>query len=117
MSDAPFGAAMTKLRIVAHRFGAGDRNWPLNDLQITDVRVVRVALGVGHNPGEGNRRASRIGGVSDLPPTIADSPLRNSSLGCVEEGPRTQHDGGVRLERELRPVELRYQRGPLCGVA
>ena len=47
----------------------GDRKWSLNDGQIPNFRVVRVALGTGYNRVEGNRRASRVS-VSDLPPEI-----------------------------------------------
>jgi hypothetical protein len=52
----------------------GDRKRPLNDGQTPNVRVVRVHVGTGYNRGEGNRRASRSGRVSDLshpkPPTL-----------------------------------------------
>ena len=47
--------------------GTGDRKWSLNDGQIPNSRVGHVALGMGYNRIEGNRRASRNGLVSDLP--------------------------------------------------
>jgi hypothetical protein len=37
----------------------GDRKWPLNEGQIPNFRVVRVAPGAAYTQGEGNRRASR----------------------------------------------------------
>ena len=46
----------------------GDRKRPLNDGQIPNFRVVRVHVIAGYNRVEGNRRASRTGLVSDLPP-------------------------------------------------
>ena len=56
-----------KLRIVTPiRFWDWrDRKWPLNDGQIPKLSGVRVALSTGYN-----RRASRNGIVSDLPPEI-----------------------------------------------
>jgi hypothetical protein len=44
---------MHKLRIVMIGFGAGLA--PLNEGKRPTNRVVRVALGTGYNPGEGNR--------------------------------------------------------------
>ena len=44
------------------------QKWPLNDGQIPNPDVVRVAPGTGHHSGEGNRQASRNNPVSDLPP-------------------------------------------------
>jgi hypothetical protein len=48
----------------------GDRKWPLDDGQPSDSRGVRVHASTGYNRVEGNRRASRNGLVSDLPPEI-----------------------------------------------
>jgi hypothetical protein len=45
-----------------------DRKGSLDDGLIPNVRGVRVALGTGYDHVEGNRQASRIGLVSDLPP-------------------------------------------------
>ena len=53
--------------------GAAAENGPLNEAQRPTVRGVRVALGTGHDPREGNRWASRNGRVSS-------SPTRNQSL-------------------------------------
>ena len=50
--------------------GFGERKWSLDEGQIANVRVVRAALGTGYDRVEGNRRASRNGLVSDLPPEI-----------------------------------------------
>jgi hypothetical protein len=58
----------------------------LNDRRIPNpngVRVVpdqilsRTGAGTGYNPVEANRRASRNGRVSDLPPEIPNAPIRN----------------------------------------
>ena len=58
-------AAMTsqKLRIEHVRVWHG-----ATENEIPNFRGVRVALGAGYNRVEGNRRASRNGRVSDLPP-------------------------------------------------
>jgi hypothetical protein len=55
----------------------GDREWSLNDGQIPNPNVVRVALGTGYNRVEGNRRASRNGRASDLPPETPNVTIRN----------------------------------------
>jgi hypothetical protein len=44
---------------------------------IPNVHGVRVHVGTGYNRVEGNRRASRNGRVSDLPPEIATVTIRN----------------------------------------
>jgi hypothetical protein len=64
--------AMQKLRIERFRVGTG-RQWSLNDGRTPNVRGLRVARGTGYNRVEGNRRASRNGLVSDLPPEILTS--------------------------------------------
>jgi hypothetical protein len=43
-------------------------NWSLNNGQIPNPSVVRVAYGTGYHRGEGNRRASGNGPVSEPPP-------------------------------------------------
>jgi hypothetical protein len=53
-----------------------DRKWPLNEGQSPSVRGVRVAPGTGYTRVEGNRRASRNGHVSDIPP---ENPFRYDS--------------------------------------
>jgi hypothetical protein len=54
----PVSPRLQRMRIWRH----GDRKWnPLNDGQIPNLRVVRVALGTGSNPRRANRRASRSG--------------------------------------------------------
>jgi hypothetical protein len=45
-----------------------DREWPLNDGQIPNPNVARVAPGTGYHRVEGNRRASR-NGPRERPPT------------------------------------------------
>jgi hypothetical protein len=67
----PYGA-MNKVANRSGRVGHGaDRNGPLNEGQISqNCRGVRVSLGAGFDRVEGNRRASRDGPVSDLPPEI-----------------------------------------------
>jgi hypothetical protein len=61
----------------------------LNDGRITNPNVVRVArsaaTGTGYHRVEGNRRASRNGPVSDLPPEIP--PLRFATF-CTAVPPR-----------------------------
>jgi hypothetical protein len=59
---------MQNLRIATVGFVHGDRKWSLNDRQIPKNRGVRVHVSKGYNHVEGNRRASRNGRVSDLPP-------------------------------------------------
>jgi hypothetical protein len=57
----------------------GDRKWSLNDGQIPNTRVVRVALGTGYDRVQRNRRASRNVRVSDLPPEIPTVTVRCSA--------------------------------------
>jgi hypothetical protein len=56
----------------------------LNDGQIPNPNAVRVASGTGYHRVEGNRRASRNGPVSDLPPEIPTVTIRNFFIGHVE---------------------------------
>jgi hypothetical protein len=63
----PSGGVQLCKRCESLRFGTG-RQKPLNEGQIPNLRGVRVALGTGYDPGEGNRRAARNGLVSHLPP-------------------------------------------------
>jgi hypothetical protein len=60
----------TKSRIVSLRFGTArrDRECSLNDGQVPNRNAVRVAFSTWYHRVEGNRRASRNGPVSDLPP-------------------------------------------------
>jgi hypothetical protein len=55
----------------------GDSEWSLNDGHIPNPNVVGVALGTGYHRVEGNRRASRNGPVSDLPPESPHVTIRN----------------------------------------
>ena len=64
----------------------GDRNCSLNDVQMPNFRVVRVALGTRYNPVEGKRRASRNGPVGDLPPEIPNVAIRTFSIARVLVG-------------------------------
>jgi hypothetical protein len=57
-----------------------DRKWFLNDGQIPNPNVVRVAPGTGYHRVEGNRWASRNGRVSDPPPETLTGTIRNFSL-------------------------------------
>ena len=61
-------SAMQKLRIVMLGLARRDRKRSLNDGQTPNPNAVRVAPGTGYHRVEGNRRASRSGLVSDLPP-------------------------------------------------
>jgi hypothetical protein len=67
---------MKKLRIVTLRFGTARQKLLLEDKQISNFRVVCVALGTGYTRVEGNRRASRNGRVRDLPPETANATIR-----------------------------------------
>jgi hypothetical protein len=71
--------ATQQLRIVACKgLARGDRKWSLNDGRIPNVCGVRVHVSAGYTRVEGNRRASRNGRVSDLPPetpNVYDSQL------------------------------------------
>jgi hypothetical protein len=49
----------------------------LNDEHIPTPNGVRVASGTGYHRLEGNRRASRNGRVSDLPPDTPKVTIRN----------------------------------------
>ena len=59
-------AAVDKLRIGRLGFGTARQKMALNEGQISRFRGVRVALGTGYHRVEGNRRASRNGGVSSI---------------------------------------------------
>jgi hypothetical protein len=66
-----------------------DSEWCLNDGQIPNTRGVRVALGTDYHRVEVNRRASRNGRVSDLPPEIPKVTIRNfcvCSVVCFDQG-------------------------------
>jgi hypothetical protein len=70
-----------KRRVVTFRgLARRDRKWPLNDGQIPNPNVVRVAPGSDYRRVEGNRRASRNGRVSDLPPETPTT-IRNLFIG------------------------------------
>jgi hypothetical protein len=82
------GTAMQKLRIEHVKLGLArrDRKWPLNDRQIPNPNVVRVAFGTGYHRVEGNRRASRNRRVSRSPtrnPHRHDSQLLHRCAGAV----------------------------------
>jgi hypothetical protein len=72
----------------------GDIKWSSNEglPQCPHLCSVRVALGAGYNPppAEGIGRASRSGGVSDLPrPEIPNNPIRNFcvAVSCLSPNP------------------------------
>jgi hypothetical protein len=58
-------------------------NAPLNAGQRPHFRDVRVSLGMGYNPVEGNRWASRNGRASDLAPEIPHVTIRNFVIAVV----------------------------------
>jgi hypothetical protein len=68
---------MQKLRIAMLRFGTGRQKMGLDDGEIPNFRGVRVHVRTRYNRVEGNRRASRNGRVSDLPPEIPTVTIRN----------------------------------------
>jgi hypothetical protein len=73
----PRHTAMQKWRNVTLRFLArGDRKCSLDDGQIPNSRGVSAHVSTGYNTGEANRRASRNGRVSDLPPEIPTVTIR-----------------------------------------
>jgi hypothetical protein len=67
---------MKQVRIVLQGLARRDRKRPLNDGQIPNPNVLRVAPCMGNNREEGNRRASRNGRVGHLPP---ETPKRHDS--------------------------------------
>jgi hypothetical protein len=69
------------VRIVTLRVCAGRRKWPYG--QIPNFRGARVHVSTRYNPGEGNRRASRNGRASDLPPETPTVTIRGFSIAVV----------------------------------
>jgi hypothetical protein len=93
--------AKEKLRNRNVRVGHGATEWSLNDGQIPNPNGVRVAPGTGYRRVEGNRRASRNGRVSDLPPQILQS--RFATFFIAAQGARGVHgDGGRGAARAAR---------------
>jgi hypothetical protein len=90
------------------RFGTGDRKRSLNDSQRPNFRGVRVTLGTGYNPGEGNRRASR----SASSPGIHNSQL-SSRTGGEGNYQNAAKSNGVIWWRHAEPMP----RGLCFGVA
>jgi hypothetical protein len=100
-----------------------DRKWPLNDEKIPNLNVVRVALGTGYHRVAGNRRTSRNGRVSDLPPEITNREVTIRNNGQVERTlPRVlcrkrQRDeerrggGGVRVRGDKREERREKRQG------
>jgi hypothetical protein len=68
---------MQKLRIVMLGSARRDRKWPLNHGHNPNPNAVRVTPGTGYHRVEGNRRASRNGPVSALPPEIPTVTIRD----------------------------------------
>ena len=95
-------------RCKSWRKKGGDREWSLNDGQIANPNVVRVALGTGYHRVEGNRRASRNGPVSDLPPEIPTNvTIRNF---CIAGWPRFGRRG--RISPPPRPFDHSHSQSP-----
>ena len=111
--DSSADAEVKKSRIVTLGLVTrADREWFLNDGQIPNVRGVRVALKTGHNPGEGNRWASRNGRVSPSPTRQSDSQL---SYRCRPRSlSHTRRRGATRLYRscEARVAGLLHSTDP-----
>jgi hypothetical protein len=82
---------------------ARQKNRPLKDGQISIPNFVRVADGTGYHRGEGNRRASRNGPVSDLPPEIPRVTIRNFCIAVYDV--RTHASAGMIVDRETASVE------------
>jgi hypothetical protein len=88
-------------------FGTARQKMALNDGQIPNPNVVRVAPGSRYHRVEGNRRASRNGPVSDPPPEIPNVTIRAFHR-CREAARCSQ-----RVAPLLSPgVVLRLQRVP-----
>ena len=91
---------------VTERQGLGGRKAlekPSFEGRTPNSRGVRVHASTGYHRVERNRRASRNGRVSDLPPEIPHVTIRNFSHRCVY--PRSSH----RLILFCRPVRYRFQ--------
>jgi hypothetical protein len=90
--------AMQKLRIVALGFGTGRQKMVLDDGRIPNPSVVRVAPGTRYYRVEGNRRASRTGLVSDLPPEIPKVTIRNFCITVRWDGRRADFSSAATRE-------------------
>jgi hypothetical protein len=86
--------------------------------------VVRVALGVRYNRVEVNRRASRNGRVSDLPPeiaTVSDAHLFHRVYGQVgtpvpsNQPPRRNNGGAITVLLDTRAASECVGVGWVCG--
>jgi hypothetical protein len=110
---APKVRRMQKLQIETLTFrvwhGATDRS--LNDGQIPHLHGVRVALGTGYHRVEGNRRASRNGLVSDLPPEIPTVTIRNLFRRCMHADGSPRPPAGALLHRRQEHRRGRAQAG------
>jgi hypothetical protein len=77
----------------------------LNDGQTPSPNVVRVAPGTGYCRVEGNRRASRNGRVSDLPPETTNVTIRTFSIAVRAVGMgHAEQGGGVQRCRSCECV-------------
>jgi hypothetical protein len=105
------GAGKVASRHVASRrvvWHGGDRKWPLSDGQSPGFRGVREALGPGYTRGEGNRRASRNGRVSDLPRPKPHVATRDVVVGVCH---LRQARGELHGRQRHAAVHLRQQNG------
>jgi hypothetical protein len=81
----------------------GDRKWSLNDGRIPNPNGVRVAPGTGYHLVQGNRRASRNGGVSDpAPETPSAKRFATFCILCTGGG------GGDARDDEMVPGAIRH---------
>jgi hypothetical protein len=93
---------------VKHRgLARGDRERPLNDGQIPNPNVVRVATGTGYHRVEGNRRASRNGPRErSLTPKSLKSRFRNFCIRCTctctTHAPVARHQNALRVLEQVR---------------
>jgi hypothetical protein len=103
----PTQVANRNSRVLARR----DREWSLNDGQIPNPDVVCVAPGTGYRRADENRRASRNGPVSDLPPRNPQSTIRCTS---ATRAPWSRLGaellGGARVSRHAHTPSWVYRR-------
>jgi hypothetical protein len=76
-----------------------DRKWPLNDGPQPNPNGIPLAPGTGYHRVEENRRASRNGRVSDLPPEIPYVTIRNCKITVGGGGGAHPPQRGARARR------------------
>jgi hypothetical protein len=96
---------MQKLRIVTVGFGTARQKLALERRnKILNFRGVREDLGTGYDRVEGNRRASRNGRVSVLPPEIPHVTIRNFCIAVLTSAPG--HTASTRCDTAVETIRL-----------